>query len=216
VTSSPLPLSFAASASPRYVAGDASLDFVNTVDWTSRGLEEEQLADYADLLRWARGAGLLAPPLAAALALAAASAPAERELALASARHARWVLRRLLSSVASGRIDRRAVAAFNEILAESARRLMLDGRMARRSRRLRWTWRGVTESLESPVWLIVWSAAQLLTSDERAFIKECGGRDCGWLFVDRSRNGLRRWCEMRTCGTREKSRRRARRTGAGA
>ena len=27
-------------------------------------------------------------------------------------------------------------------------------------------------------------------------------------YVDRSRNGLRRWCQMRTCGTREKSRRR--------
>ncbi len=35
-----------------------------------------------------------------------------------------------------------------------------------------------------------------------------GGDDCGWMYVDRSRNGLRRWCQMRTCGTREKSRRR--------
>jgi predicted RNA-binding Zn ribbon-like protein len=26
--------------------------------------------------------------------------------------------------------------------------------------------------------------------------------------VDRSRNGFRRWCQMRTCGTREKTRRR--------
>jgi predicted RNA-binding Zn ribbon-like protein len=28
------------------------------------------------------------------------------------------------------------------------------------------------------------------------------------MYVDRSRNGLRRWCQMETCGTREKSRRR--------
>ncbi|HEV2853834.1 MAG TPA: CGNR zinc finger domain-containing protein [Thermoanaerobaculia bacterium] len=32
--------------------------------------------------------------------------------------------------------------------------------------------------------------------------------DCGWMYVDCSRNGLRRWCEMETCGTLEKSRRR--------
>ena len=27
---------------------------------------------------------------------------------------------------------------------------------------------------------------------------------CGWLFVDRSRGGRRRWCAMRICGNREK------------
>ncbi|MGH6617812.1 CGNR zinc finger domain-containing protein [Sphingomonas sp.] len=28
---------------------------------------------------------------------------------------------------------------------------------------------------------------------------------CGWLFVDTSRGGRRRWCSMRTCGNREKA-----------
>ena len=28
---------------------------------------------------------------------------------------------------------------------------------------------------------------------------------CGWLFVDTSRGGKRRWCSMQTCGNREKS-----------
>ena len=27
---------------------------------------------------------------------------------------------------------------------------------------------------------------------------------CGWLFVDTSRGGKRRWCSMQTCGNREK------------
>ncbi len=27
---------------------------------------------------------------------------------------------------------------------------------------------------------------------------------CGWLFLDTSRGGRRRWCSMRTCGNREK------------
>ncbi|MER9651090.1 CGNR zinc finger domain-containing protein [Mesorhizobium sp. M0199] len=27
---------------------------------------------------------------------------------------------------------------------------------------------------------------------------------CGWLFVDISRGGKRRWCNMRVCGNREK------------
>ncbi|MEO8561896.1 MAG: CGNR zinc finger domain-containing protein [bacterium] len=40
-------------------------------------------------------------------------------------------------------------------------------------------------------------------------VRQRGGADCGWLYVDRSRNGLRRWCQMEVCGTREKSRKRA-------
>ena len=39
-------------------------------------------------------------------------------------------------------------------------------------------------------------------------IRGCGR--CGWLFLDSSRGGRRRWCSMSTCGNREKaSRRRA-------
>lgn len=30
---------------------------------------------------------------------------------------------------------------------------------------------------------------------------------CGWLFVDRSKGGRRRWCSMTVCGNREKARR---------
>jgi predicted RNA-binding Zn ribbon-like protein len=30
---------------------------------------------------------------------------------------------------------------------------------------------------------------------------------CGWLFLDRSRNGSRRWCSMDDCGARAKARR---------
>jgi len=37
---------------------------------------------------------------------------------------------------------------------------------------------------------------------------------CGWLFLDESRGGRRRWCSMRTCGNREKvSRHRERQEG---
>ncbi|WP_308257278.1 CGNR zinc finger domain-containing protein [Pseudonocardia lacus] len=52
------------------------------------------------------------------------------------------------------------------------------------------------------------AVALLRTLDVRQ-LKACpldeGG--CGWLFLDRSRNGSRRWCSMGDCGTRAKSRR---------
>ena len=30
----------------KFVAGDPSLDFVNTVDWTEQGLRDDRLTDY--------------------------------------------------------------------------------------------------------------------------------------------------------------------------
>ena len=37
-------------------------------------------------------------------------------------------------------------------------------------------------------------------------LKACLADDCRWAFIDRSRNGSRRWCDMRVCGNREKAR----------
>ena len=55
--------------------------------------------------------------------------------------------------------------------------------------------------------------AALLAISARAMIdgtwerfKACPGRGCGWVFYDHSRNQSGRWCSMRVCGDREKSR----------
>jgi predicted RNA-binding Zn ribbon-like protein len=52
---------------------------------------------------------------------------------------------------------------------------------------------------------VVLAASELLTSDEMARVKRCPG--CGWLFLDTSRNGMRRWCSMEDCGSEAKSKR---------
>jgi predicted RNA-binding Zn ribbon-like protein len=38
-------------------------------------------------------------------------------------------------------------------------------------------------------------------------LRLCAGTDCAWLFVDRSKAGRRRWCDMAVCGNKAKSRR---------
>ena len=38
-------------------------------------------------------------------------------------------------------------------------------------------------------------------------LKRCANPDCGWFFVDVSKNRSREWCEMRTCGNRANLRR---------
>lgn len=54
---------------------------------------------------------------------------------------------------------------------------------------------------------VVRSATELLTSEDLSRLRSCDADDCDWLFVDRSRNRSRRWCDMNTCGNRAKARR---------
>lgn len=74
----------------------------------------------------------------------------------------------------------------------------------------RWAWHDA-DSLESVLWPIIGSAADLLTSPELEKVKLCAADDCGWLFIDGSRNRSRRWCDMSDCGNRAKARRYRRR-----
>lgn len=47
-------------------------------------------------------------------------------------------------------------------------------------------------------------------------IKVCRNPGCQWVFYDRSKNQIRRWCDMRVCGNRAKARNfRERRRSAG-
>lgn len=54
---------------------------------------------------------------------------------------------------------------------------------------------------------VVRAAAELLTSADAARVRECDLETCSWLFLDRSKNGTRRWCDMSVCGNRAKARR---------
>ncbi|MBV9150398.1 MAG: CGNR zinc finger domain-containing protein, partial [Alphaproteobacteria bacterium] len=54
---------------------------------------------------------------------------------------------------------------------------------------------------------VLWSAADLLTHADRRRVRRCANDQCLWVFVDDSKAGTRRWCDMASCGNRAKSRR---------
>lgn len=200
----------ARSASPelplKYVGGDPSIDLINTVDWLHDGLDHDRIPDYGRFVEWAEGAGVITGPIADRLRRAAASQPREAASALAAAESLRWLLQRLFSDVASGTPSNAALDEFNEVLAATLGRMRIAA-VPRRGFAV--AWEGMGEDLQSPLWPVVWSAARLLASDEAGAIHICAAPECGWMYVDRSRNRMRRWCQMETCGTRAKSRRRA-------
>jgi len=216
----PTPLTLAPNLPFKYVAGDPSLELVNTVDWTPRGLVDERLTDYDRLTRWAEGAGLLTARQGARLRALALEHPRMAERAYRDAVSLRWQLRQIFVAVAQGRPvgSVRELAEVNAALSAALGQLeLVSGAGAEGGAgALRWSWRGAGERLDSVLWPVLRAAAELLTSDESIRIRECGGDDCGWMYVDRSRNGLRRWCQMEVCGTKEKSRQRTlRRAEAG-
>lgn len=53
------------------------------------------------------------------------------------------------------------------------------------------------------------SALSLLAEQSYRRIRICP--NCNWLFLDRSRNGSRLWCDMAVCGNRQKAKRHYRR-----
>lgn len=66
-----------------------------------------------------------------------------------------------------------------------------------------------------PAWHAAFNYVELLRRWPASRIKACAHPDCILYFLDTSKNGTRRWCDMRTCGNRAKARRHYRRRKAG-
>nr|WP_319384144.1 CGNR zinc finger domain-containing protein [uncultured Roseibium sp.] len=61
--------------------------------------------------------------------------------------------------------------------------------------------------------LLAASAISILTDPrEHGRLKMCPGDNCGWLFIDETRNSRRTWCSMESCGNRAKAARHYQRT----
>jgi predicted RNA-binding Zn ribbon-like protein len=204
----------------RFVGGHPGLDLVNTVDWTRKGPQRERLTGYERVTRWAEGAGLVSIPALERLRRAARSRPEEAAAAYRKTLELRSFLQRLFRSVIDGRRSPALWRELDERLSEALGHLGIEPAPGATSGAAAvWAWSEPERRFDSPHWPLLRSVADLLTSLEARRIRVCDGPDCGWMYVDRSRNHLRRWCEMETCGTAAKTRRRrerSRRGGRGA
>jgi predicted RNA-binding Zn ribbon-like protein len=110
------------------------------------------------------------------------------------------------------RVSEGAPASAEDIgmIEKSALEALRHRRIVRVNGTYAWNW-DLESSLESLLWPIAQAAADLLISKDLAKVRECEADDCEWLFLDTSRNHSRRWCDMTSCGNREKARRHYRR-----
>ncbi len=177
----------------QFIAGDLALDFVNTVG-NRLGAADEYFRTAADVTRWARLAGLLGATQSLRL-----TDPQLR--AITTTRETLYRVFRAVS--ASARTSAAMVASVDALFA----RVAPNHRLVIRDGLVRWEWRVPATHPARVLGPVLASACALLVSGTFAMIHECDGEHCGWLFLDRSRAGRRRWCSMRDCGNRAKARR---------
>lgn len=184
--------------------GALCLDLSNTVD--NRLTEKrELLASYSELVAWGHQAGAIDGARARALRRAAAADPAEAQAALRRARETREVIFAVFAALARGDAPPPgALARLNQALAEALAHLRVQRGLGAG---FAWTWDEAERPLDRVAWPAVRSAAELLTGADRTRLRLCADEECGWLFLDRSKNATRRWCDMRVCGNRSKVRR---------
>ncbi len=181
------------------------LDFSNTLEWHASNHPIEKLHSYGDLVSWAQGMELLTEDDGHELRREAKRRPDKATKVLRRAIALREAIYRVFSAVAGDRLPKDSdLTILNEELARAWIRLQLTYK----ADNFVWGWTGGGTDLDRVLWPVARSAADLLTSEERARVGQCADdRGCGWLFLDMSRNRSRRWCDMRDCGNRAKAKR---------
>jgi predicted RNA-binding Zn ribbon-like protein len=187
------------------VGGRLCLDFVNTLNG-SREIEEteEKLTSYAALVSWSRQAGELSEREARQLLKEAERRPKEAAKVVERAIALREAIYGIITTSANGASPTKAdLKVLNAALSQA----MARSEIKRTTNGFSWGWTSDEVTLDRMLWPVARSAAELLTSEEMNRARVCEAGDCTWLFMDLSKNHSRRWCDMKYCGNRAKSRR---------
>ena len=178
------------------------LDFVNTDD-VRRGMRVDVLGDFDALVQWLAVGDVLDAERASSIRRRAQQQPAGATAALADARRVRSNMRALAErggQVADVRLN--VVAEINRVLGRSAgtRRLETrsDGSFVR-------SFVPTGDAFAGLMIPVVESAADALVLGELSRVRRCADARCLRVFLDSTKNGRRRWCDMSTCGNRAKA-----------
>jgi predicted RNA-binding Zn ribbon-like protein len=184
------------------VGGHVVLDLVNTVN-ARDGDPVDWLDNYPRVLEWAAFTGQFEESLLAELGRINEAEPAAGTLALRRFRELREAIHDVLAATIQ-----------NETAPEALRRVEARWKAAVALARLTISddRTGLELSVESSrldylSHELALRAVDLLRTFPEGRTRICAGTKCGWLFIDSSKGGRRRWCDMATCGNAAKSKR---------
>jgi predicted RNA-binding Zn ribbon-like protein len=195
-----------------FVGGDAALDFINTT--TGRDQQPRDWLDsYARLLEWATLVRLLPEKNLRALTKKMHSESAAATRALTRAKELREELFALVSAIAAGNAPpKSALAALREhwLAGIEAHELRFeDGRVIADVR-------ADAADFGLIAAMVAYRMVEHVMPQPVDRLRVCGGTNCSWVFIDSSKAGRRRWCDMAVCGNVAKAQRfyaRSRRRG---
>jgi predicted RNA-binding Zn ribbon-like protein len=166
-----------------FVAARPVLDFVATV--SERGTtHHDQLSRPQDLAEWVAESGLTDDPVSVT----------DQELTAAVAvREALFGLVTSLIDRAECRPEHRELVNLTAARSRPVLRLDDSGRVSR------------SGGLDAVLALLATDCLDLFDGPDRLALHWCAADRCTRPFLDRSRGGRRRWCEMRSCGDRMKA-----------
>jgi predicted RNA-binding Zn ribbon-like protein len=187
---------------PRFdlIAGNLSLDFVNTLD--DRHIKpKELLGTYLDLARFGEDTGLLSERQADRLYERSYLEPDHAQEALLWGRQLREAIHDVFWAIMNKRpVPAAALARLNADAQTAAGHMRL---VAAKGGGFEWSFDDFGD-FDSLLWPIARAAADLLASDLLPYVRACSSKTCEWFFLDTSKNHHRRWCDMTRCGNRAK------------
>jgi predicted RNA-binding Zn ribbon-like protein len=182
---------------PALNGGALCLDFANTLEPLAAGGadrdhlgSDQRTLDAEGLLAWLRYAQVIDEHQAETLTVDA----------VRDARRLRSAITAVFTAVAHGTTPGGSEV---DVLRKAYARAISGARLEPGATRWEWEWTPARDPLAP----IAASAVELLTGPDIGRVKQCAGERCWVLFVDTTRNGSRRWCQMRYCGNVLKSRR---------
>ena len=185
------------------VDAERVLAFVNTLSARLTPAPAERLTSYDALVEWAREQHLVSAAAAERLLAEARRHPHQAAAVLSRAREFREALNALALAIEQQRQPAPAVlATISDRLADA----YTHGRLVPHDGALQWI-SSADDDLDRVLWEISRAAGRLVLSPRLSRVRSCAAGDCGWWFVDDTKNHSRRWCDMKICGNREKVRR---------
>lgn len=196
--------------------GSLCLDFVNTVFArnkisTSSGplwlIEQDYLTSYRDLLEFSRQLKTISQAQFEYLEELSESMPDQSQLSFNKAFQLRESLFLILiETIQSAPPGESEIRFINQLLQELPKQ-QLRPLIGERGLVFKFSTDSERPNLDWPIYAVLRSMSELLTTCDLQKVRICSGERCGWLFLDTSKNHTRRWCSMQDCGNRAKAKR---------
>ncbi len=182
--------------------GSYCFDFANTIHSRKNEATYDYLNSYGDIIDWSERVKLLPHDRLRKLKEYAGGNKNEAEQILTEIINKRELLYKIFSSITHNKnLTEIEAEEFNNTLSDSLSHLRLQ--INKRGINIGWDQNDV--DLMEPLWAVFKDAYDIITTVPLNRIKEC--KACGWVFIDKSKNNSRTWCNMQTCGSIEKSKR---------